>query len=48
VKKRKGIHQEIGDKRGEGADLSNIGVLYKKLGKYQQAKKLFKTVWQLK
>jgi CHAT domain-containing protein len=35
------IMRELGDKKGESADLNNLGVLYKTLGKYQKAKDAF-------
>ena len=37
IKQALTIHREIKDRRGEGADLGNIGVVYAKLDQYQTA-----------
>lgn len=36
------ISREIGDRRGEGADLGNLGLAYSDLGEVEQAR----TCWQ--
>jgi CHAT domain-containing protein len=42
------IHKEIGDKRGEGADLSNIGLVYDDLGSYPKALEYYQQALKIK
>jgi tetratricopeptide (TPR) repeat protein len=42
------IRQELGDKSGEGADLNNIGVVYKNLGDYPKALDYLKQALKIK
>ncbi len=41
------IHRELGDKRGEGSDLANIGVVYEDIGEYDKALKYYEEALEI-